>query len=71
VGRFYKAIAEEGVSCLGLAETWAVFRYAWGCVLQFANRTEIVWEMSIKLSRIHENCQFPNSCKEDDFLRDV
>jgi hypothetical protein len=24
-----------------------------------------------KLSRIHENGQFPNSCKEDDFLGDV
>jgi hypothetical protein len=24
-----------------------------------------------QLSRIHENGQFPNSCKEDDFLGDV
>jgi hypothetical protein len=40
-------IAEEDVSCLGLEETWAVFRYAWGCVLQFANGTKIVWEVSI------------------------
>jgi hypothetical protein len=53
--------AEEGVSCLGLEETWAVFRYAWRCVLQFANRTKIVWEVSIEFSRIHENGQFPNS----------
>lgn len=43
---FYKAIAEEGVSFLGLG-TWAFFRYAWECVLQFANVTKIAWEMSI------------------------
>jgi hypothetical protein len=46
-GGFYKVIAVEGVSCMGLAETWAVFRYAWGCVLQSANGTKIVWEASI------------------------
>jgi hypothetical protein len=34
------------VSCLGLAEAWVFFRYAWGCVLQFANGTKIVWEVS-------------------------
>ena len=28
VGGDYKAIAEEGVWCLGCEETWAVFRYA-------------------------------------------
>ena len=28
---------------------------------------KFAWEMCIELFRIHENGQFPNSCKEDDF----
>jgi hypothetical protein len=38
------------VCYLGLGEKWDVFRYAWGCVLQFANGTRIVWEMRIDQS---------------------
>lgn len=50
--------------------TWAVFRYAWEFVLQFASGTKIVWEMSIELSRICENGHDLNS-RKDDSLGDV
>jgi hypothetical protein len=51
--------------------TWAVLRYAWECVLQFASGTKIVWDMSIELSRICENGHDLNRCKDDDALGDV